>query len=60
MRMMDELADWRPPGSQDRPRAALLAMLGRFDEAWPLAEARSSHLREVTGNTSRDAYGTSR
>jgi tetratricopeptide (TPR) repeat protein len=35
----------------------LLAMLGRFDEAWPLAEARSSHLREVTGDTSRDAYG---
>ena len=57
MRMIDELADWRPPGSQDVPRAVLLAMLGRFDEAWPLAEARSSHLREVTGNTSRDAYG---
>ena len=57
MRMMDELADWRPPGSQDGPRAVLLAMLGRFDEAWPLAEARSSHLREVTGDTSRDAYG---
>ena len=56
MRMMDELADWRPPGSQDGPRAVLLAMLGRIDEAWPLAEARSSHLREVTGNTSRDAY----
>ena len=56
MRMMDELADRRPPGSQDVPRAALLAMLGRFDEAWPLAEARSNHLREVTGNTSRDAY----
>ena len=55
--MIDELADWRPPGSQDLPRAVLLAMLGRFDEAWPLAEARSSHLREVTGNTSRDAYG---
>jgi tetratricopeptide (TPR) repeat protein len=30
-------------------------MLGRFDEAWPLAQARSSHLREVTGNTSRNA-----
>ena len=57
MRMIDELAVWRPPGSQDLPRATLLAMLGRFDEAWPLAEARSSHLREVTGNTSRDAYG---
>ena len=56
MRLMDELADWRSPGSQDGPRAVLLAMLGRFDEAWPLAEARSSHLREVTGNTSRDAY----
>jgi class 3 adenylate cyclase/tetratricopeptide (TPR) repeat protein len=57
MRMIEELADWRPPGSQDGARAALLAMLGRFDEAWPLAEARSNHLREVTGNTSRDAYG---
>ena len=56
MRMMDELAERRPPGSQDGARAALLAMLGRFDEAWPLAEARSSHLREVTGDTSRDAY----
>ena len=32
-------------------------MLGRLDEAWPLAEAQSNHLREVTGNTSRDAYG---
>ncbi len=57
MRMIDELAVWRPPGSQDLPRAVLLAMLGRFDEAWPLAEARSSHLREATGDTSRDAYG---
>ena len=57
MRMMDELADRRPPGSQDAPRAVLLAMLGRLDEAWPLAEAQSNHLREVTGNTSRDAYG---
>jgi class 3 adenylate cyclase/tetratricopeptide (TPR) repeat protein len=58
MRMMDELAVWRPPGSQDAPRAVLLAMLGRFDEAWPLAEARSSHLREATGNMSRDGYGS--
>ena len=58
--MLDELAAWRPPGSQDLARAALLAMLGRFDEAWPLAEARSSHLREVTGDTSADATSTSR
>jgi class 3 adenylate cyclase/tetratricopeptide (TPR) repeat protein len=56
MRIMDELAVSRPPGSHDLPRAALLAMLGRFDEAWPLAEARSSHLREVTGNTSPGVY----
>ena len=56
MRIMDELVAWRPPGSQDLPRAALLAMLGRFDEAWPLAEARSSHLREVTGNASAAAH----
>jgi class 3 adenylate cyclase/Flp pilus assembly protein TadD len=56
MRMIDELAVWRPPGSEDHPRAALLAMLGRFDEAWPLARARSSHLLEVTGNNSRDAH----
>jgi tetratricopeptide (TPR) repeat protein len=55
MRTIDELAV-RPPGAQDLPRAVLLAMLGHFDEAWPLAEARSSHLREVTGDTSRDAY----
>ena len=45
------------PGFPGRPAALLLAMLGRFDEAWPLAEARWSHLREVTGDTSRDAYG---
>jgi class 3 adenylate cyclase/tetratricopeptide (TPR) repeat protein len=55
MRTLDELSVWRPPGSEDLPRAVLLAMLGRFDEAWPLAQARSNHLREVTGNTSRDA-----
>jgi class 3 adenylate cyclase/tetratricopeptide (TPR) repeat protein len=47
LRMLDELAPDRPPGAADLPRAALLAMLGRFDEAWPLAEARSAHLREV-------------
>ena len=49
MRMLDELAAWRPPGNGDLARAALLAMLGRIDEAWPLAEARSNHLREVDG-----------
>ena len=35
-------------GAGDLGRAALLAMLGRIDEAWALAEARADHLREVT------------
>jgi tetratricopeptide (TPR) repeat protein len=51
MRLLDELAAWRPPGTTDLPRAALLAMLGRIDEAWTLAEARSNHLREVAGDS---------
>ncbi len=53
-RAVEEHAAWRPPGSTDLPRAALLAMLGRFDEAWPLAEAQSNHLREVSGHSSPD------
>jgi hypothetical protein len=38
-------------GSTDLGRAALLAMLGRIDEAWQLADARSDHLREVRGDS---------
>ncbi len=57
MRMVDELAELRPPGACDLPRAALLAMLGRFDEAWPLAEARSRHLREISNNRAQDGHG---
>ena len=49
LRMLDELADDRPPGAADLGRAVLLAMLGRIDEAWPLAEARSNHLRDIGG-----------
>ena len=55
LRLIDELAASRPPGSQDLSRAVFLAMLGRLDEARSLAEARSGHLREVTGNTPRRA-----
>ena len=54
LRMLDELAPGRPPGDADLARAVLLAMLGRFEEAWPLAEARSDHLREVTGGVMAD------
>ena len=56
MRIIDELATWRPPRATDLPRAALLAMLGRIDEAWPLAEAQSSHLREVSGNPLQEGH----
>jgi class 3 adenylate cyclase/tetratricopeptide (TPR) repeat protein len=56
LRMLDELAPGRPPGDGDLARAVLLAMLGRFDEAWPLAETRSDHLREVTGSVMADAH----
>ena len=54
LRMLDDLAEVRPPGAADFGRAALLAMLGRIDEAWQLAESRSEHLREVTGGDTFD------
>jgi tetratricopeptide (TPR) repeat protein len=47
LRMLGELAAGRPPGDADLARAAMLALLGRIDEAWALAEARSAHLREM-------------
>ena len=59
MRILDELDAGRPAGADDLGRAALLAMLGRIDEAWPLAEARSSHLREVTGDSLAGGPATS-
>jgi class 3 adenylate cyclase/tetratricopeptide (TPR) repeat protein len=52
LRMLDEIGVDQPPGSTDLGRAVLLAMLGRIDEAWQLAEARSDHLREVNGDSS--------
>ena len=51
----EEISEGRPPGASDFGRATLLAILGRIDEAWPLAEARSEHLREVSGNSSSGA-----
>ena len=57
LRTIAEHETWRAPGATDLPRAVFLAMDGRFDEAWPLAEARSGHLREMTVNSSREAYG---
>ena len=56
MRTLDDLAAWRRVGAVDLPRAALLAMLGHFDEAWPLAEARSNHLREISGNSVQEGH----
>jgi tetratricopeptide (TPR) repeat protein len=56
LRRVAELAASRPPGATDQPRAVLLAMLGRFDEAWPLAEAASDHLREIGGPSLQDVH----
>jgi tetratricopeptide (TPR) repeat protein len=56
LQVLDELDTWRPPGSTDLPRAALLAMLGGVQEAWPLAEAQSRHIREVSGNRAQDGH----
>ena len=50
--ILEELAPDRPPGDDHLARAVLLAMLGQIDEAWPLAEARAEHLREVSGGGS--------
>ncbi len=50
LRMLDELAEAGRPGLRISAAPSMLAMLGRLDEAWPLAEARANHLREVTGS----------
>lgn len=55
LRILDRLEGRRPPGAADLSRAVHLAMLGRFDEAWALAEARANHLREVSGFTTAGA-----
>jgi class 3 adenylate cyclase len=52
---LEEISEGRPPGASDFGRATLLAILGRIDEAWPLAKARSEHLREVSGKSSSGA-----
>jgi class 3 adenylate cyclase len=52
LRALDEIDAGRSPGASDLGRAVLLAMLGRTDEAWQLAEARSNHLREVREDAS--------
>jgi len=55
LRGFEEMSEGRLPGASDFGRATLLAILGRIDEAWPLAEARSEHLREVSGDSSSGA-----
>ena len=55
LRMLDELEGSRPPGAGDLSRAVHLAMVGRFDEAWALGQARADHLHEVTGSAGEGA-----
>jgi len=56
LKMLDELDALRPREGGDLARAALLAMLGHSDEAWPLAEAASHHQREISGNSLQEGH----
>jgi class 3 adenylate cyclase/tetratricopeptide (TPR) repeat protein len=47
VRTLDEALPANPPPRSLLIRAALLAMLGRFDEAWPLAHAASARWSEM-------------
>jgi class 3 adenylate cyclase/tetratricopeptide (TPR) repeat protein len=50
LRTLDDAAPEAPHPGILLSRAHLLAMLARFDEAWPLALEASSQLRELTGH----------
>jgi class 3 adenylate cyclase/tetratricopeptide (TPR) repeat protein len=49
LRTLDELLPDNPPTGTLLVRAWLLGMLGRFREAWPLAEQARERERELTG-----------
>jgi class 3 adenylate cyclase/tetratricopeptide (TPR) repeat protein len=50
LRTLDELRAQPPTPNSDLIRALVLAMLNRFDEAWPLAHAACDRLREQAGD----------
>jgi class 3 adenylate cyclase len=49
LRTLDSVAPANPPPSTSLRRAQLLAMLGRFDEAWALALPAAARAREARG-----------
>jgi class 3 adenylate cyclase/tetratricopeptide (TPR) repeat protein len=49
LQTLDELHPENPPASASLVRAWLLAMLGRFEDAWPLAEKAREWQWELTG-----------
>jgi class 3 adenylate cyclase len=49
LQTLDALHPENPPARASLVRAWLLAMLGRFEEAWSLAEKAREWLRELTG-----------
>jgi tetratricopeptide (TPR) repeat protein len=49
LRVLDAALPENPSPGSLLMRARLLAMLGRFDEAWPLANEANARLRELTG-----------
>ncbi len=56
LRMLDALEGSRPSRAGDLSRAVHLAMLGRLDQAWALAQPRADHLREVAGSPAGADY----
>ncbi len=49
LRVLDAALPENPDLRSLRQRARLLAMLGRFDQAWPLAHEAGARYRELTG-----------
>ena len=49
LRVLDAALPENPDVRSLRQRARLLALLGRFDEAWPLAHEAGERYRELTG-----------
>ncbi|MBA3717270.1 MAG: AAA family ATPase [Actinobacteria bacterium] len=47
---LDAVTSDTPTPGTELNRARLLAMLGRFEEAWPLANSASERIREFTGD----------
>jgi class 3 adenylate cyclase/tetratricopeptide (TPR) repeat protein len=57
LRVLDAALPENPDPRSLQHRARLLAMLGRFDQAWPLAHEAGARYRELTGIDSGQSLG---